>query len=172
MPKFETPSMYPENNHVTPVEQLPMEEDFTSGAPKKQINPLLAGTIGAMIGVVATSLVFAGVIWGFNSPNNAAQEQLEAAVNGCGDPAGFSLSDEGRSLVFDTKGEEDYIGGSVSDLACILYALETPAHVIDQMDRTTALAGNQSATWDNFEIQWSYHPDRGMDGSIAVVKAS
>lgn len=136
---------------------------------KKQMNPWLAGGIGIVVGIIATSLVLNGSSFGADSAIKESIQQMEDAVALCDDPSGIHISDAGRSLLFDTKGEDEPSGASVSDLVCILAALEVPAHVVDKMDRTTALAGNQTATWNNFKAEWSYHPDRGMDGVIIVV---
>lgn len=136
---------------------------------KKQMNPWLAGGIGVVTGIIATSLVLNGSNFGTDSASKEAIQQMEDALVLCDDPSGIYISDGGRSLLFDTKGEEERSGASISDLVCILAALEMPAHVADKMERTTALAGNQAATWNNFEAEWSYHPDRGMDGVVIVV---
>lgn len=141
----------------------------TANQQKKQMNPWLAGTIGAVLGVIATSLVLNGSAFGTSSASREAMKEMENAVTLCGDPTGISISDEGRSLIFDAKGEEDLTGASYSDLMCVLAFLELPEYVLDKMTRTTALAGSQSATWNNYQAEWSYHPDRGMDGSVLVV---
>lgn len=46
---------------------------------------------------------------------------------------------------------------------CVLNALEAPDGIVAQMERTTALDGRQSASWDGITASWSYHPDRGLD---------
>lgn len=148
--------------------EFPADQEFVA-PQKKQMNPWLAGAIGGAIGIVATSLVLVGGIPGFDSATTEAMNLMEDAVTLCGEPSGIYISDEGRSLLFDTKGEEESRGASVSDLGCILNALDIPEHALDKMGRTTALAGNQSATWGNFEAEWSYHPDRGMDGVVIVI---
>lgn len=77
-----------------------------------------------------------------------------------------NLGDDGSSITFDTEGTEDYSGDDYSDVACTLEALNVPDHVVAQMDSTRALDGTLSATWDEFEASWNYHPDSGMNLTI------
>lgn len=93
-------------------------------------------------------------------------------MSACDSPDGITIVDDGEALLFDSEGDEDYAGASVEELACVLIGLEMPSYVIDQMNRTTALAGNQTTSWDNYEVQWTYHPDRGLDGVVAVIDDS
>lgn len=82
---------------------------------------------------------------------------------------GFFLGDDGRSLTFDMQGEDELSGASATDIYCVFSALDMPASVDSHVGQTTSMDGRQSATWDNIEIQWSYHPDRGLDGVLTVM---
>lgn len=161
------PNTNDDNRLIPPVETAEQVPAFPK--EKKQMNPWFAGGIGLLTGGIVTALVLNGTSLGTDSAANEAIQQLEDAVTLCDDPAGILISDEGRSLLFDTKGEEDRSGAAVADFACILAVLDVPAHVVDKMERTTALAGSQSASWNNFEAEWSYHPDRGLDGVLVVM---
>ena len=94
---------------------------------------------------------------------------LPDAVRGC------SISDDvvqdgGESLFLDNGGDDFGSGDlSVSDLLCVLEALDTPDAVITQMSQTRALDGTQSGTWGDFSATWTYHPDDGLDIVIRLV---
>lgn len=142
----------------------------TAGEPtpeKKQMNPWLAGGVGVLVGSFVTVMAITLME---SASSLAAADLIEDTVAACGDPRGITIADEGKSLLFDTEGEEDLSGASLSDVACVFAGVEVPEHVLDQMSRTTALAGNQNATWGDFEAQWTYHPDRGLDGLIRVAE--
>lgn len=42
-------------------------------------------------------------------------------------------------------------------------------YVWEQMGRTSALDGRQSATWPEFEADWGCHPDRGLNVIITTT---
>ncbi|MGO1592143.1 MAG: hypothetical protein ACTHW1_09730 [Ancrocorticia sp.] len=95
--------------------------------------------------------------------------KLADAMELCDPPSvGITFDDDDGSISFDSKGEEDASGADVVDVACLLAVLETPDRIVSHIDQTTSLDGRQTETWDSFEIQWSYHPNRGMDGVISV----
>lgn len=145
---------------------------FGAAPIKERMNPWVAGGIGAVVGVVATAAIFGLAILSNGTSMNSAVEQIDTAVTACDNPDGITIVDDGEAVIFDNQGEEDYSGASVEEIACVLIGLEMPSYVIDQMSRTTALAGNQTTSWDNYEVQWTYHPDRGLDGVISVIDDS
>lgn len=84
--------------------------------------------------------------------------------------SGMRLADDGTTLIFDMKGEEDTSGGSEFNLACVLNELNTPERITTHMSQTTSLDGRQTAEWDDFEVSWSYHPKRGLDAVFVVTR--
>jgi hypothetical protein len=91
---------------------------------------------------------------------------------------GVTVSDGGTTLTVDMMGETDWSGASVYDVECVISAVEMPTFVKDNIWNTNALAGRQSASFDltlggegtdyaetDFvvDVQWSYHPDNGLD---------
>ena len=81
-----------------------------------------------------------------------------------------SLTDGGRTLYLDMKGEELGSGRLTWDeVLCYLIALEAPDYVLRHMESTRALDGRQSATWGQFEASWTYHPDDGLDVLIRQI---
>lgn len=87
---------------------------------------------------------------------------LEDAAEYCEVPDDV-LQDAGQSMSFDTMGEDEHIGDSYEDIACVMTYLDAPDYVIDHIDNTRALDGQQSDEWDDIEARWSYHPDSGMN---------
>lgn len=73
-----------------------------------------------------------------------------------------NVGDEGESISFDTEGEEDFSGDDISEVACVLSALDTPDRVIQRMDGTRALDGTVEDEWGDYEAFWTYHPSSGM----------
>lgn len=110
--------------------------------------------------------------------NEAVAEQEEAkasmfenVVDQCGaDPDYATVSDGGETLTVDHSGDEDFgFGVSNTELWCIVDALDAPTSVVSHMEQTTSLDGRQTESWDEIEVSWSYHPDRGMDSVWTIV---
>ena len=120
--------------------------------PKRWLKPAL---IALAIVVVGT----AGAVgaWYFLSKPTV----LEQAATQC--DAG-EIGDGGDTLFVDTVGTVRLSGNeTTADLACVLKALNTPAFIIRAMERTNALAGRQTESWDGISASWTYHPDEGLD---------
>ncbi len=86
------------------------------------------------------------------------------------DASGVTLAEDGQSLNFDDKGKDDLFGGDFSDLQCIIEELSAPSTVMARMYQTTSSMGVQDAEWDGISINWTYHPDRGLDANFDIVK--
>lgn len=97
------------------------------------------------------------------SPTEAFKT-LEFAVSICDleDDPDITLGDDGRSLTIDTQGEDEVEGASIDDAACIFSFVGVPDSTVSKMDGTRALDGQQSDSWDDMEITWSYHPSSGI----------
>jgi hypothetical protein len=57
-------------------------------------------------------------------------------------------------------------GMNVFFQVCILEELEVPDSVFDRISNTNSTMGVQEASWDNFEMSWTYHPDNGLNVSV------
>jgi hypothetical protein len=101
-----------------------------------------------------------------------ADARLSEALTLCGalDASGVTFAEDGQSLNFDDKGKEDLFGGDFSDLQCIIEGLGAPSTVLARMYQTTSSMGVQDAEWDGISISWTYHPDRGLDANLEIVK--
>lgn len=92
------------------------------------------------------------------------QTVLETARAACapGSPH-ITVADSGATLLLDHQGEDEATGASLDDVVCVLVMLDVPTSVLAEMDSTRALDGRMSASWDGFDVSWSYHPDSGID---------
>ncbi len=162
-----------------PSEASPFAVPPPSRPTRPWLLPVATGAAGVLIG--------AGLVAGITAlradaevrAEEAAAEEARAAraavlpdaVEDCGvtGTAGIVVADEGRSLTFDMKGNDDYIGASITDLTCVFAALDMPSAVVSHMDQTTSMDGRQSESWGDLTVSWSYHPDRGLDGVLTVA---
>lgn len=95
---------------------------------------------------------------------------LEDAHEACGAGAWATIGDGGDSLIFDGPGEEESdFARSTDYMSCILTEAGVPDYVRSRMGSTTALAGQQSASWEGMEASWSYHPDSGFDLTLHAL---
>lgn len=141
--------------------------------------PVVTGVVGLVVGLVVGGVaVGAAGAAQHDAEAAAATDAAEAAkstvfkdaVRGCGANQSYAVvGDEGRSLTIEHEGEEDYAGLSSTELWCIVEALDAPASVIAHMEQTTSMDGRQTESWDDIEISWSYHPDRGMDSVLTLT---
>lgn len=128
--------------------------------PTKPTSPLLFLALGAaggaLVAGVGTALALTADFSGSPFPD---------AVADCGQESNphADLSDDGRTLMLDHQGQDESRGLTYDVLDCILTELEVPASVWHEMEKTRALDGRQSASWDGIEASWSYHPDTGLD---------
>lgn len=127
-----------------------------------------------MVGVLVVGGAV-GVIYGVNvaATTAAADAVFADALEECGVPnnADAEVSDGGRTLTINVRGEEDFSGISYAEMECIERALNTPQSVISHIGQTTSMDGRQSESWDGITMSWSYHPDRGLD-SVYTFDAS
>ena len=126
---------------------------------------IVAGAAAALV-----LIAVGGILWAALAPDEAkpaAMRQgptLGEAKNKCAvNEAAVTVEDDGKTLLFDGSGKEDWGKADTSVLACILEQLKTPQAVIAHMDTTNALAGRQEDSWEGFTASWTYHPDNGMD---------
>lgn len=122
--------------------------------------------IGIVFGVVAAAAIGA-TVFAITAPT-----KLEAAYAQCA-PASpnfithSALDEDGKGWFLDGEGEESS-GLGVSELACAIQYAAVPDSVISRMDTTTALMGQQEASFDGVTVRWTYHPDNGLDMSFEM----
>ena len=118
----------------------------------------------AAVGLVAAATLL--------SACGGGQTGIESAVESCGiqGASGFDVGDGGNTLSIDGKGEDDASGADITDIACVLTALDVSDAVISRIDSTRALDGRQEGSWEGYTATWGYHPDSGLDLVIEVER--
>jgi hypothetical protein len=90
---------------------------------------------------------------------------LQKVSEECNLSDGFWIGDEGKTLSIDMMGEDESAGATINDIICVVNSplIEVPQFVVNSIETTRALDGKQNGDWDDFEAEWSYHPDNGLD---------
>lgn len=173
-----------------PAEPQQRDRSFLTKVLGKWRLPAVTGAagliLGALLGAGITGVIAAGAADDqrqgkiANATESAAAAQdaekvkrsiLPSAANACQADSKFAVvGDDDLSLTIDNKGRQDYLGGlSTETMMCIFDMLHAPSAVTSHMRQTTAMDGRQTETWDNIEVSWSYHPDRGMDSVVRIL---
>lgn len=113
----------------------------------------------ASVAAVAVVAAVIGISVANQGPNFRA-----AVVDDCDLNVGTSAQvlDEGKSLYLDGRGKESN-GLSLDSLVCVMNALDVPDATLQRMSSTRALDGRQTDSFDGLSVEWSYHPDDGLD---------
>lgn len=153
---------------LDPWEQPTPDAGSSPAGPQKRPagNPWVFGIVGLVIGLSA-GLIGGQLSAAFGPANGlvgGSSHAIPDAVADCGveDAIGVTVMDEGASLHLSTTGEES-IGAEYIDVMCVLAALEVPDSVTTRLGTTSAMDGQQTATWNEFSASWGYHPDTGLD---------
>lgn len=139
-----TPTPLPEGPTTAPARRLPAWAWIASGAA-------LVAVIAAAVGI------------SFAVAANAASP-FEDAMSDCDVPSSSwaRVGDEGNTLILDGEGG-DSDGLSLANTVCIMTGLDVPDSTIAKIEGTRALDGVQSDTYGDITVEWSYHPDNGLD---------
>lgn len=79
-----------------------------------------------------------------------------------------SIASDGSYLSIDTnpndsKYNNDSETDAITGILAVNNALGLPDSIIEKMGKTRALDGMQSAIFDGIEVNWSYHPENGLE---------
>ncbi len=97
-----------------------------------------------------------------------ASTPITTALYECGTDA--EPGDGGTSVVLDMRGEDYGTGDlTITNVMCVLDALEVPDSVKSEMQSTRALDGRQTGSWAGIDATWSYHPDSGLDVIVEMT---
>jgi len=120
-------------------------------------------TRGIIVAVLIVLVGAGSLIW-----NRASGSALADADKACNDGrTSTTLADGGRTLIIDAAGTKQILGPvDVQTEACILKELKAPAAVVQHIDGTRALDGQQTDSWPGYSARWTYHPDSGLDITI------
>jgi hypothetical protein len=102
------------------------------------------------------------------SPSSPTPTALKVARSKCA-PSSNSvrLGDGGYTLIIERAAAKKNPGIDTKVLACIFDELDVPDSVVSQVESTTPLSGLQKADFSGFSAFWTYHPDRGLNMTIA-----
>lgn len=126
---------------------------------KKPLN--IVALAGGLVLVVAVAIGVSAAL----TPNPLVQAVAGCSLEGA---EGVELTDGDKTLIIDTEGQEDYEGASYDDYLCITEGLNLPERIKDSMGKTRALDGTMSDTFENLSLTWRYHPDTGIDLTVAM----
>jgi len=120
-----------------------------------------------VFGVMAAAAAIGAAVFAIAAPT-----KLEVAYSQCAKAAPdfashSALDEDGKGWFLDGKGEESP-GLGMPDLACAIQNVAVPDSVVSRMESTTALMGQQEATFDGITVRWSYHPSNGLDLSFEI----
>lgn len=166
VPSVPSASPAPETEPAAPPEPTaPSSAPVPAVARPAWLLPAVTGVAGLVLGAALMAAVTA---IGADSGQSAL---LSDAVEACdvASTYGIELADEGRSITFDMKGEDESAGADVTDIACLFGELDMPSAVMSHIDQTTSMDGRQTETWGDLTVSWSYHPDRGLDGVLTLA---
>ena len=92
-------------------------------------------------------------------------DDLKLAYDSCSSKR-TTLSNDGKSIFVDSKDEND--SKALADIVSIIYSLNLPDSLVQDIDHTNALMGKQEKKYDKYSVEWSYHPDNGLDIAFYV----
>lgn len=119
------------------------------------------GVAATVVGLISLAACGIAPTQGGSTSSTPTTTVLEDAAEWC-EAATDVVQDEGRSLTLDTMGQDEDIGDDLEVVTCVLTELGAPDYVIEHIESTRALDGQQTDEWDDIEARWTYHPDVGM----------
>jgi hypothetical protein len=136
-----------------------------------------------LVVMVVVAGISALVVRGATAPTRLEKAFNEANLSS----SWFTLADGGQTIIVDGPSIPDIEGALEFDqplpsdqeianattffnqLARLYKTADVPAYVQSEIGVTSALAGQQAATFDGLEARWSFHPDSGLDLTIHEV---
>jgi hypothetical protein len=126
--------------------------------------PLMTITRTIAAAALAAGL-FAGTACGGGTvANQSSSTRLEGAALDCG--VSDNVGDGGKTITFDTKGDDDTDGDTRYQLDCVLDHLDVTDLVVARYGSTSALDGTIEAEWGDYNAFWTFHPSYGTQMTI------
>ena len=123
--------------------------------------------------VVVVVLVFVGILVFFLTrgcgSNGADLTKVYDEYCGGSGSIWAELSDNGKTLSVDieeddmTKIDAMLMESRWKNIKSINSALNLPESLNQKLNKTRAIDGRQTETYDNIEVSWSYHPNQGLE---------
>lgn len=82
-----------------------------------------------------------------------------------------TIASDGTWMKLDTNPydlDDSFNSTAWHKIKSVLNDLDFPSSVMEEMNETTALMGKQHASTNNYEVSWSYHPDKGLEAMFKV----
>lgn len=125
------------------------------------------GTAAIGIGLVGT-LAACGASDELSKARDYCVENTKGLIQG--DLETMALDDEirvvddGDSVIVEWDGDSDvwYVAAAM----CTMRKVGASEADTNRVEHTTSLMGRQTATWDGYRAEWSYHPDSGLSMTI------
>ena len=92
----------------------------------------------------------------------AGFDTFQKAVAKCNSPSGVSVLDNGTTLSVDMMGTEDYTGAQLTDVDCIVTAVNTPSYIVENIYNVNAISGRQHDEWNGITVTYSYSEANGL----------
>lgn len=89
-------------------------------------------------------------------------DTFQKAVEKCNSPSGVSVLDNGTTLTLDMMGTEDYYGAQLTDVDCIVTAVNTPSYIVENIYSTNAISGRQHDEFNGISVSYSYSEANGL----------
>ena len=89
-------------------------------------------------------------------------DTFQKAVAKCNSPSGVSVLDNGTTLSIDMMGTEDYYGAQLTDVDCIVTAVNTPSYIVENIYSTNAISGRQHDEFNGISVSYSYSEANGL----------
>ncbi len=118
----------------------------------------------AIFASVALAVIVGILVGSFMQSSN----RFSSAISNC-DLEGstyITVDQNGKGIYLDGSGTNNQGGLSSSALTCVLSELRAPNSLIERMNHTTALMGAQSSQFNGIQVEWTYHPNNGLDISF------
>lgn len=138
----------------------------------KSERTLIAVLVGGAVAAVGATVAVAALAVdrdgdGAQAAKEPAAERmvLEDAYGACDHGPGsdrISLADDGHSIIVSAPDSQPF-----DALVCVMGELGTSEAIVAQIETTTSVMGRQSAEQDGINYAWSYHPDNGLNMTIA-----
>ena len=89
--------------------------------------------------------------------------RLAEARNAAGQVQYLDMLDGGSAVSINGAPSSGVGGADVDTIVTFFVALDAPEVLYSRFDSTSSLMGLQEYEWDGLHVQWTYHPDNGLD---------
>ena len=144
----------PANGHPAASEANAPEQ---VGSKRRKLVLLLTGLV-VLVAVIVAGLAYL-----------TRDTRLADASQECRTGGAVSLEDDGDTLVLDGDGSNQEQNFAAID--CLYKSLDIPRSMQTEMGQTTSLMGRQTATHEDLDYSWAYHPDNGFDLIVTAEDA-